>query len=307
MKNKDLFTFLALTFGIGWFCMGLADIQGFQSAGRLWVLPAMWSPFAGALLASRQTRRELWSRVKKAAWRYWPAALVLGWSFGVGQQVLLTTLAQGHWNTDRFSQSANGGAIDSIHHMHAILGTGQQSFAFFAVNLVLSLILGSVITMIFGTVGEEAGWRGVLQPEMQRRFGVIRGTLLVGLIWGYWHLPVNLAGLNDPLHPILGALLIFPLEAISMSFVLAWLMNRSGSIWSAALAHSANNVLLGCLILLPNGWLVDQWTAIAVAIPIGALFAWLLVRDAKIDAGRPVAKVVGADTAKVSSSITQHI
>jgi hypothetical protein len=60
MKNRDLFTFLALTFGIGWLCMGLAYIQGFHSAGRLWVLPAMWSPFAGALLASRQTR-SIWS------------------------------------------------------------------------------------------------------------------------------------------------------------------------------------------------------------------------------------------------------
>jgi membrane protease YdiL (CAAX protease family) len=232
MKNKDLFTFLALTFGIGWLCMGLADIYGFESAGRLWLLSAMWSPLAGALLASRQTRRELWSRLKKPAWRYWPVALVVGWSLGIGQQVLVATLTLGHWNSDRFSLGANGGGIDSIHHVHAILGAGQQSFAFFAVNLVLSLILGSVITMLFATVGEEAGWRGVLQPEMQRRFGVIRGTLLVGLIWGYWHLPVNLAGLNDALHPMLGALLIFPLEAISMSlsFVLAWLMNRSGSI-----------------------------------------------------------------------------
>jgi hypothetical protein len=61
------------------------------------------------------------------------------------------------------------------------------------------------------------------------------------------------------------------------------------------------------MIVLPNGWLVDQWTAIAVAIPIGALFAWPLVRDARIDAERSVAKVAGGDIAKVSPSITQRI
>jgi membrane protease YdiL (CAAX protease family) len=68
----------------------------------------------------------------------------------------------------------------------------------------------------------------------------------------------------------------FPLEAISMSFVLAWLVNRSGSVWPSALAHGANNALLSFFLIVPAGWIADQWTAVAVVIPIGALFAWLL-------------------------------
>lgn len=286
MRNKDLLVFLGLTFAIGWLFMGLADVYGLQSGGRLWLLPTMWTPLAATLLTGRQTRRELWSRAKKTGWRFWPAAMVAGWSFGAGQQFLLATLDRGHWNSELFHLKANGGGIDSIHHLHVILGAGQQGFAYFALNLLLSLVVGSVITMIIGAVGEEAGWRGVLQPEIQRRFGLIKGTLLVGVIWGYWHLPANLAGLNDPQHPVLGALVIFPLEAISMSFVLAWMMNRSGSIWPAALGHGANNAFLACMIVLPGGWLTDQWTAVVVAVLIGALFAWLLVRDgARIRAG----------------------
>jgi membrane protease YdiL (CAAX protease family) len=99
------------------------------------------------------------------------------------------------------------------------------------------------------------------------------------LIWGYWHLPANLAGLNDALHPVLGSLVIFPLEAISMSFVLAWLANRSRSVWPSALAHGANNTLLACMMVLPDAWFADQWTAAVAAILIGTLFAWLLARD----------------------------
>lgn len=292
MKNKDLLTFLGLSFAIGWFFMTLAVIYG--SKGQIWLLPAMWAPLTAALLAGRQTRAELWPRIKKAALRFWPVAAVAGWSFYCGQQLLIATLHLGHWNSDLFSLGENGGSIDSIHHLHAVLGAGQQGFAYFAVNLVLSLILSSVVIMIVGAIGEEGGWRGVLQPEMQRRFGTIKGTLLVGLIWGFWHLPINLAGLNDAQHPVVGALVIFPLEAISMSFVLAWLINRTASVWPGSLAHGANNALSGCMIILPNGWFVDQWTAMIVAIAIGALFAWLLVRDTR-NRG-----VVGADTIKVS-------
>lgn len=40
--------------------------------------------------------------------------------------------------------------------------------------------------------GEEYGWRCYLQPILQNRFGPRRGVLLLGLLWGLWHLPLNL-------------------------------------------------------------------------------------------------------------------
>ena len=279
MENKSLWKFLGLVFAIGWFFMGLAYAFGFESNGRSWLLLAMWAPLIAALLAGRQARHELWSKIKRANWWLWPAALIAGWSCGAAQQLLLAASVQGHWNSTLYRPSTSGSGIDSVHHVHALLGSGPQSFSFFVLNLLLSLAVGSVITMLIGAFGEEAGWRGVLQPELQRRFGPIKGTLLVGLIWGYWHLPANLAGLNDAQHPVLGSLMIFPLEAISMSFVLAWLANRSRSVWPSALAHGANNTLLACMMVLPNAWFADQWTAVVAAILIGTLFAWLLARD----------------------------
>ena len=281
MDNKHLLRFLGFAFAIGWLCMGIACAVGFESKGRPWLLLAMWAPLAAALLAGSQTRRTLWTRMKKAAWWFWPGALAVGASFAVGQQLLLTALAEGHWNSSLFRLNAHGSGIDSIHHVLMVLGAGQQSWPFFALNLLLSLSVGSVMTMALGTIGEEGGWRGVLQIELQRRFGLIKGTLLTGLIWGYWHLPINLAGLNDVHHPVLEALVIFPLLAVSMSLLLAWLLNRSGSIWPGALAHSANNTVYACMIISPVGWLADQGTAVVVAIVIGGLFAWLLGKDAK--------------------------
>lgn len=40
--------------------------------------------------------------------------------------------------------------------------------------------------------GEEYGWRYYLTPVLQKRFGKRRGVLLLGVLWGLWHLPLNL-------------------------------------------------------------------------------------------------------------------
>ncbi|MCL2215931.1 MAG: hypothetical protein FWB91_02800 [Defluviitaleaceae bacterium] len=41
----------------------------------------------------------------------------------------------------------------------------------------------------------------VLQPFLINEFGSMWGILLLGIIWGFWHLPINLAGLNDTKNP----------------------------------------------------------------------------------------------------------
>ena len=47
----------------------------------------------------------------------------------------------------------------------------------------LSLVLFVLV------VGEEIGWRGFALPRMIDRFGVGRASLLLGLLWGFWHFP----------------------------------------------------------------------------------------------------------------------
>lgn len=278
MKTKNLVIFLILTFSIGWLFQGLAIGYGVTQKGGPWLLAAMWAPMLAALFAGAETRRSVWTRIRKAGWKMWPVALFAGLSFSIVQQLLLLAGRQGHWHDDFFHLSADGRSVDSIHHLATLLGVGHQSFGFFGLNLLLTISFASVILMLTGGIGEEGGWRGVLQPEMARRWGSFKGTLLVGLIWGYWHLPVNLAGYNGTHHPVLQALFFFQINTIAMSFVLALLVQRSGSIWPAALAHAANNVLQSGTLIVASNWRADLLAGTLASILVGMICAWLLIR-----------------------------
>lgn len=153
-----------------------------------------------------------------------------------------------------------------------LLGAGEQGFGLFALNLFLSASLGSVVTALIGGIGEELGWRGFLQPSLERRWGPLKGTIAVGLIWAYWHLPANLMGYNDDKHPLLNALLLFPVAVVAMSFGFAWLARRSGSAWPAALAHGANNTLSGAFLMTPQTWSADAATELLSMALVSAVF-----------------------------------
>ena len=72
--------------------------------------------------------------------------------------------------------------------------------------------------------------------------GEIKGTLLVGLIWAGWHLPLLLAGLNYPGQSPLLAIPLFTLAVICLSFPFTWFYKATaGSVVLASLFHGAIN------------------------------------------------------------------
>ena len=46
------------------------------------------------------------------------------------------------------------------------------------------------VTLLTGAAGEESGWRGFLQPSFEKRFTVIRSSIIIGVIWAFWHAPL---------------------------------------------------------------------------------------------------------------------
>jgi len=64
--------------------------------------------------------------------------------------------------------------------------------------------LGLVIAIMPAMLGEEYGWRGYLLPTLTPKLGKVQATLIVGIVWGVWHIPsyylaYSAAGIGDPL------------------------------------------------------------------------------------------------------------
>ena len=107
---------------------------------------------------------------------------------------------------------------------------------------ILALIINLPLTYIF-FFGEEFGWRFYLQPLLQKKFGMVKGTLLLGLAWGIWHLPLNLFFYSAPgsgLMSLVNQLFVCVSYGIFFSFA----YNYSKSLWTPILIHYFNNNLL---------------------------------------------------------------
>jgi CAAX protease family protein len=274
--------FLVLVFAFGFACQLAAVWLGVEGRGRWLLQLTMWAPAISALLASGGTRRMAWTALKKVGWRRWPLALGIGWSYILLQDLLALASGRAAWNQENFPLAADGNGIAGIHGLATMLGFGSQSFAFLGLNLLVTLSVATLLLAISGGIGEELGWRAVLQPLFERRFGRLKGTFLVGVTWAYWHVPANLAGYNDSRHPIVVTLLLYPIFVVSFAFALAWLYHVSGgAVWTVAIAHAANNVISSAFVMKPVGWGSEMACATVAAVLLGGFFAWRLSRSGK--------------------------
>lgn len=146
-----------------------------------------------------------------------------------------------------------------------------------AMRMTIPAFLYSVATMTVFIVVEELGWRGVMQPALQRRMSAFKAAVIVGLAWGYWHLPyyINLHYIGTGSLGTAALLTtIAPLFSIPVAILLAWVLNStSGSIFLCMLVHAVNNSASRLFTHSGDGlWFIaGSWVlAIVVLVAYGA-------------------------------------
>ena len=106
-------------------------------------------------------------------------------------------------------------------------------------------LVGVLLLIFLGAIGEETGWRGYALPQLQRRFSPLTSTLILALLWFGWHVPqfFLIAAYRD-VAPV--QYVGFLLELTCGAVVLTWLYNRSGgSILLVAVWHGLYNFVSG--------------------------------------------------------------
>src|SRR5919106_4261502 len=111
------------------------------------------------------------------------------------------------------------------------------------INPVINFLIQFVMLVLWFSLGEEIGMRGYLQPRLMS-LGRTRALLVVGLVWGTWHMPLYY--FMAKLFPVGNVLLFVPLfygTIVAASFFFGYMRIYTGSIWPASIAHAVHNAV----------------------------------------------------------------
>ena len=97
------------------------------------------------------------------------------------------------------------------------------------------------VNLLQGATGEEAGWRGFALPHLRERHGPVKASLLLGVVWNFWHLPLWLmSGLSGG--DLLFYIATFSVGIISLTFLMTWISAKTqGSLVPMVLIHFCFN------------------------------------------------------------------
>lgn len=290
-----LIIFFVLAYAIAWGIFGLMGIiarqsgvdsartlmamgDAFQFEGTALVVPS-WLVYllarvadfsfsiAGVILiaftAGRGGLHDLWGRLTqwRIGWQWYAVGLL-----PVGLYAIAAVVA---------------GALPS-----ADFSPGSLATALFSLQsgLFVSLFLR-------GAFGEELGLRGFALPRMQARMSPFRASLIIGILWGAWHLPVLIG--RDTL-----SIVAFGLLAVGLSLVFTWLFNGSGgSLIPVLLFHATQNWEEGFETLFPalggTEWELVSTVALLLVCVVVGIVVW---RGGSVPSDRALGTIPDAPT-----------
>ena len=185
------------------------DLGGFWTYG-----PALAAVATAAITAGRNGLRELWSRLTtwRVGWIWYVVAILA--PLAISSAVGLVNMALG----GTFAEAMSDVFDDGI---------GAVGVTFLALLLTDGL-------------GEETGWRGYALPRLLDVNGAVGASIILGLIWAAWHLPLFWTE-GATLFETSILVLFVRLPATSIMFT--WLFQRTkGSLLLAIIFHAALNL-----------------------------------------------------------------
>ena len=257
---KKLSKYLLWAFGVAWVFQIIAGIlyrKGNSMSYSVLLAVSMFAPLFAAVLSGTEIRSIGWKPHIKGNLRWILVAWFAPVALGAAGAALYFLLVPNAFDTT-FAYVCTLLGNEGLSQLESN-GLSIQTYAI--ISTVSAITYAPFVNMLFA-VGEEAGWRGTMYPILKDRFGITRGRLLGGAIWGVWHWPIMLLagyeyGTTYWGAPVTGPLL-FCIITITMGILFDFLYGKTSCIWVPALCHGAINAFAGVPTLFLNPAYADK-------------------------------------------------
>ncbi|WP_106449256.1 type II CAAX endopeptidase family protein [Trichococcus alkaliphilus] len=141
----------------------------------------------------------------------------------------------------------------------------------------LSVLSFLFFMYLYGPSNEEFGWRGYALDKMLVKYGFVKGSLILGFIWGIWHLPwifyaTQWQSQAFALSPLWFAVFILQCMLSSLIISIGYIISKR-NYFTAATLHGIGNASLGLIYTVVSlaGSNLAQWVIIALGLMFGAV------------------------------------
>ena len=108
--------------------------------------------------------------------------------------------------------------------------------------LMAAILIPSFFMGCMAFFGEEYGWRYYLLPIMQKKFGLRKGVIFLGLVWALWHINIDFMFYSVETGPLMFVAQIITCLTIGIFFAYAYM--KTQNIWVPVIMHFLNNNLV---------------------------------------------------------------
>ncbi|WP_052462229.1 CPBP family intramembrane glutamic endopeptidase [Nigerium massiliense] len=253
---RGVLVYCVLAYGLAWLvCLPLwLDGRGLANPLAMpLAVVMMFTPAVSALIVNRFVERRSWRTLGIGASR--PVGRFLGYLVLalVGMMLLVAAAMVTSALLGQYAIDPGLSALRALLEAQlAPAGLSVESVGIPMGGWVAIVLAQTALGGLINTVpafGEELGWRGYLFPRLNELAGPVWAVLGSGIIWGLWHAPLILLGYNYPSNPVLGLGAMCVVGTVVGAF-LAFLRQRSSSVWPAALGHGTMNAAVGTFALV---------------------------------------------------------
>lgn len=252
MDKKKVIKFVVITYVIAWTLQIIGSLYLVNNPGMTGTMVfqgclavCMFAPLVAALIANRNLKGMGWKPKFKGniGWLFFAAYVTIP-LMALGAAlffVIFPNLFDGSGSMLIAQTEAQGVDLGKM-----LEQSGIDIRTYMIIQTVPAALIAPFINIITA-IGEEAGWRGFLYPEINKSFGKIGTWLIGGTIWGVFHFPAMIFGGYEYGFDYIGApvlgLVTFTVCCIVLGILEEVIYDRTKCIWYAALLHGSFNAM----------------------------------------------------------------